>query len=236
MAFASDLVRTKNWGNEVLTDADLEGQLDLIINWLMASLNSSTGHDHSGTSNKGPKVLVSSLTLSSGAAGDVVYHNGTNLVRLAKGTAYQSLRMNSGATAPEWGAPVIIIASQAQGDVIYFNGTDWTRLAAGTAGQYLKTGGASANPAWGGFGDWASKSNNTAYLAATDGFVLAYSTISYGTVMEGYTDGSNPPTTLRAQCGTGENVNNHQVSIMFPVKAGDYYKVNTGTVFFLPAA
>lgn len=35
-------------------------------------------------------------------AGDMIYHNGTDNVRLAKGTAGQVLTMNSGATAPEW--------------------------------------------------------------------------------------------------------------------------------------
>lgn len=46
------------------------------------------------------------LTANQGfVAGDVLYHNGTNLVRLAKGTALQGLRMNAGATAPEWAAP-----------------------------------------------------------------------------------------------------------------------------------
>jgi parallel beta-helix repeat protein len=34
--------------------------------------------------------------------GDMIYHNGTNNVRLAKGTALQMLRMNSATTAPEW--------------------------------------------------------------------------------------------------------------------------------------
>lgn len=43
------------------------------------------------------------LTANQGfVAGDLLYHNGTNLVRLAKGTALQGLRMNAGATAPEW--------------------------------------------------------------------------------------------------------------------------------------
>jgi hypothetical protein len=37
-------------------------------------------------------------------AGDTMYYNGTDVVRLAKGTAGQALVMNSGATAPEWGA------------------------------------------------------------------------------------------------------------------------------------
>lgn len=36
------------------------------------------------------------------AAGDLMIHDGTNLVRLPIGTANQRLRVNSGATAPEW--------------------------------------------------------------------------------------------------------------------------------------
>jgi len=43
--------------------------------------------------------------VSSQAAGDIFYAStGTALARLAKGTAGQVLKMNSGATAPEWGA------------------------------------------------------------------------------------------------------------------------------------
>jgi hypothetical protein len=42
------------------------------------------------------------IALGSDAAGDVMYYDGTNWVRLAKGTALQALQMNSGATAPEW--------------------------------------------------------------------------------------------------------------------------------------
>jgi len=38
----------------------------------------------------------------SGAAGDILYHDGTGYARLAKGTANQVLAMNAGATAPEW--------------------------------------------------------------------------------------------------------------------------------------
>jgi hypothetical protein len=41
----------------------------------------------------------------SSAAGDILYHNGTSYVRLAKGTAGQVLTMNAGATAPEWQTP-----------------------------------------------------------------------------------------------------------------------------------
>ena len=42
------------------------------------------------------------IAMGSDAAGDVLYYNGTNYVRLPKGSAGQSLRVNSGATAPEW--------------------------------------------------------------------------------------------------------------------------------------
>ena len=42
------------------------------------------------------------IALGSDAAGDIMYYNGTNYIRLAKGTAAQVLAINSGATAPEW--------------------------------------------------------------------------------------------------------------------------------------
>ena len=44
------------------------------------------------------------IALGSDVAGDVMYYNGIDYVRLAKGTAGQVLSMNSGATAPEWAA------------------------------------------------------------------------------------------------------------------------------------
>jgi len=44
------------------------------------------------------------LALASQAAGDVMYYNGTDWIRLAKGTADQVLTMNDGATAPQWEA------------------------------------------------------------------------------------------------------------------------------------
>jgi hypothetical protein len=42
------------------------------------------------------------IAMGSDAAGDIMYHNGTDWIRLAKGTAGQTLKMNAGATAPEW--------------------------------------------------------------------------------------------------------------------------------------
>lgn len=85
-AWPSDSVRTKNWGSEVLTDADLEAQLDIIHSYIQDMMNSTSGHKHDGTANEGPKILVSDLSLTSGALGDTLYHDGSNLVRLAGNT------------------------------------------------------------------------------------------------------------------------------------------------------
>jgi len=54
--------------------------------------------------NKTFNVADNSLTATSGAQGDLLYHNGTKYVRLAKGTALQVLRVNAGATDIEWAA------------------------------------------------------------------------------------------------------------------------------------
>jgi len=45
--------------------------------------------------------------------GDIVYYNGFDNTRLAKGTAKQILAMNSGATAPEWSSDVNVTSMQA---------------------------------------------------------------------------------------------------------------------------
>ncbi len=45
------------------------------------------------------------MTLGSDADGDMYYRASNVLTRLAKGTALQELRMNAGATAPEWFTP-----------------------------------------------------------------------------------------------------------------------------------
>lgn len=50
-------------------------------------------------------VTGAKIALASQAAGDIMYYNGTDWIRLAKGTAGQVLTMNAGATAPEWATP-----------------------------------------------------------------------------------------------------------------------------------
>lgn len=115
MAWPSDLVRTKNWGSEILTDSDLEGQFDLIITWLMASLNASTGHTHSGSGNNGPKLsIASALTVASQAQGDIIYASSASAwARLGAGTSGQFLKTQGAAANPIW-ADVVAAATQAE--------------------------------------------------------------------------------------------------------------------------
>lgn len=64
-------------------------------------LFSTSGHGHTGGAD-GNLIDLTALNTASEAAGDIMFHDGTNWIRLAKGTASQTLKMNSGATAPEW--------------------------------------------------------------------------------------------------------------------------------------
>lgn len=104
MAWPATSARSKNWGTEVLTDTDLEGEFDILHSYINDALNSSSGHKHDGTTAEGPKLnLASSLTIASQATGDVFYaSNASTIARLGIGTANQVLQTNSGATAPEW--------------------------------------------------------------------------------------------------------------------------------------
>ena len=49
-------------------------------------------------------ITGAKIAMGSDAAGDILYYNGTDYVRLPKGSANEVLQVNSGATAPEWGA------------------------------------------------------------------------------------------------------------------------------------
>ena len=66
------------------------------------------------------------IAMGSDAAGDIMYHNGTDWVRLAKGTAGQTLKMNAGATAPEW------VTSTAGGVLVQRKVTKYATAGSGT--------------------------------------------------------------------------------------------------------
>ena len=97
-------------------------------------------------------VTGAKIALGSDAAGDVMYYNGTDYVRLAKGTAGQVLTINSGATAPEWAADSTNVgATSVGGDLsgtvsnaqVVANAVGITELnvSDGSNGQVLKTNG-----------------------------------------------------------------------------------------------
>ena len=106
----------------------------------------ATGNDARFSDKRAP-------TISTETSGDVMYFNGTNWVRLGKGTAAQVLTMNGGATFPEWaagGGTSNVSDSFAKGDLLIGNGaTGWKKLQANAAsGKVLTGAGANADPTW----------------------------------------------------------------------------------------
>lgn len=98
---------------------------------------------------------ISDLAIASQVAGDILYFDGTNWIRLAKGTASQVLKMNAGETAPEWGASasgytnLTSFEDQTAWRVFYSDGDgDVVELALGASGTVLKSNGASAAPSF----------------------------------------------------------------------------------------
>lgn len=90
------------------TKADLHNQIDTatvaISDIVNADINASAAIADSKLAQitTAAKVNITALTTASLAAGDILYCNGTNYVRLAIGTAGQTLTVNAGATAPSW--------------------------------------------------------------------------------------------------------------------------------------
>jgi hypothetical protein len=82
----------------------LPSSVNNAIREMMAQIKSA-GFASSAYSPGGTDVAVADggTNISSYTAGDTIYASGTTtLSKLAKGTAFQKYRMNSGATAPEW--------------------------------------------------------------------------------------------------------------------------------------
>lgn len=79
--------------------------------------------------------------------GDILTHDGTNNVRLARGTAGKYLRVNAGGTDVEWGDGYVT-PTTTQGDIIVRGAATDERLAIGTAGQVLKVNGTGDGLVW----------------------------------------------------------------------------------------
>lgn len=81
------------------------------------------------------------------AQGDILTHNGTNNVRLARGGAGKYLKMNALGTTPEWGDGYAT-PTTTQGDLIVRGFAADTRLGIGAAGQVLKVNAGGNSPEW----------------------------------------------------------------------------------------
>jgi trimeric autotransporter adhesin len=100
-------------GKALLDDADNTAQRATLGLGSLATASSINDSNWSGTDlaigNGGTGQSTATAAFNALAPtttqGDLIYHNGTNNVRLAKGTASQVLTMNAGATAPEWATP-----------------------------------------------------------------------------------------------------------------------------------
>lgn len=93
------------------------------------------------------------------AQGDILTHDGTNNVRLARGGAGKYLKMNALGTTPEWGDGYAT-PTTTQGDLIVRGFAADTRLGIGTAGQVLKVNAGGNSPEWATLGTMSSQNAN----------------------------------------------------------------------------
>ena len=87
-------------------------------------------------------ITGAKITMGADAAGDLLYHNGTQYDRFPIGTKGQLFATNGAATAPEW------ILGDTAGDILFYNGTNYEKLGIGTAGQLLATNPGATAPYW----------------------------------------------------------------------------------------
>lgn len=91
-----------------ITDDTTFNEVDIDVNQANLDLNSIPGTLTlaKGGTGQTTKTAAFDALAPTTTQGDLIYYNGTDNVRLAKGTATQVLGMNSGATAPEWKSSV----------------------------------------------------------------------------------------------------------------------------------
>lgn len=91
--------------------------------------------------------------------GDILTHDGTNNVRLARGTAGKYLKVNAAGTDVEWGDGYVT-PTTTQGDLIVRGAAGDTRLGVGTAGQVLKVNAGGTDPEWATLGTMSAQNAN----------------------------------------------------------------------------
>lgn len=239
MSYPNDLTRSKNWTKEILKSVDLKAGFDEIINWVMAALDITNGHDHSGAANKGKPISpANGMVIASQSQGDVLYAaSGISWARLGAGTKGKCLTTGGAGANPTYEGMTT------QGDIEYHDGTTRARLGKGTGLQKLRMNAGATAPEWAdetpGLGSWVDKSSGYgAQQAATDGFVVAYAALGGSGTLNGYTDSNANPITQRQ----GSNIDASSggtFSITMPVKKGDYWKVTVSgqisiSVYWIP--
>jgi hypothetical protein len=152
------MATTTNYGWDTPDDTDLVKDGAAAIRTLGSSVDTTT------------KALNPSTTL-----GDIEYRSATanTNTRLPLGTAGQVLKVNSGATAPEWATDATGMTNPmtTTGDVIYSSsGSTPDRLGIGTAGQVLTVAG--------GVPSWATAASGGMTLISTTTLTGATVTLS----------------------------------------------------------
>ena len=127
--------------------------------------------------------------------GDVLTHDGTNNVRLARGSGGKYLKMNPGGTMPEWGDGYVT-PTTTQGDIIVRGVGADERLAIGTPGQVLQVDAGGNSPEWGTLGSMSTQASDA---VAITGGTMADVAITGGTI-----SGLTTPLAV-ASGGTGVN-------------------------------
>ena len=115
----------------------------------IAGITAGTGITGGGTS--GTVTITNDMATTIAAAGDLIYGTANDAyAALSLGTAGKVLKVNSGATAPEWAVDPTTDVVTTAGDLIYGTGADAVaRLGIGTSGQYLKVNSGATAPEWG---------------------------------------------------------------------------------------
>ena len=120
----------KSWQTLDKTAVGLANVENTTLSTWAGSANITTlGTVTSGTISTGAVLKDVTMTLGSDADGDLYYRSSNKLTRLAKGTTLQYLRMNAGATAPEWatggsGASAFVDLSDYYGSAIAIGDAD----------------------------------------------------------------------------------------------------------------